>query len=61
MIAHSSQRRLQRENRAFTLVELLVVIAIITVLASTAVFAMFGVREDVREKRAAPKWPRSTS
>ena len=50
MTAHSIQRRLQRENRAFTLVELLVVIAIITVLASTAVFTMFGVREDVREK-----------
>ena len=52
MIAHSIQRRLQRENRAFTLVELLVVIAIITVLASTALFTMFGVREDVRETRA---------
>ena len=52
MTAHFIQRRLPRENRAFTLVELLVVITIITILASTALFTMFGVREDVREKRA---------
>ncbi|MHB8973620.1 MAG: type II secretion system protein [Pirellulaceae bacterium] len=50
MIAHSTQRRLPRENLAFTLVELLVVITIISMLASVAVFTMFGVREDVREK-----------
>ncbi len=52
MIAHSIQRRLQRDCRAFTLVELLVVISIITLLASTALFTMYGVREDVRETRA---------
>ncbi|MHB9067080.1 MAG: type II secretion system protein [Pirellulaceae bacterium] len=52
MTAHPIQRRLQRDKRAFTLIELLVVIAIITLLASTAVFTMFGVREDVRETRA---------
>ncbi|MHB0957647.1 MAG: type II secretion system protein [Pirellulaceae bacterium] len=52
MTAHPIQRRLQRDQRAFTLIELLVVIAIITLLASTAVFTMFGVREDVRETRA---------
>ena len=52
MIAHSIQRRLQRDRRAFTLVELLVVITIITILASTALFTIYGVREDVRETRA---------
>jgi len=52
MSAHANQQRLQRDCRAFTLVELLVVIAIITLLASTALFTMYGVREDVRNTRA---------
>ncbi len=52
MSANANQHRLQRDCRAFTLVELLVVISIITLLASTALFTMFGVREDVRETRA---------
>ena len=54
MIAQTIERRLQRDRQAFTLVELLVVITIITILASTALFAMYGVREDVRETRARP-------
>jgi prepilin-type N-terminal cleavage/methylation domain-containing protein len=52
MSANANQHRLQRDCRAFTLVELLVVISIITLLASTALFTMYGVREDVRETRA---------
>ncbi len=51
MIAQTIERRPERDRQAFTLVELLVVITIITILASTALFAMYGVREDVRETR----------
>lgn len=51
MIAQTDERRLQRDRQAFTLVELLVVITIITILASTALFTLYGVREDVRETR----------
>ena len=51
MIAQTIERRLQRDRQAFTLVELLVVITIITILASTALFTLYGVREDVRETR----------
>lgn len=39
-------------RRAFTLVEMLVVITLIGIIASTMLFAMFGVREDARERRA---------
>ncbi len=52
MTALSTGRRLQRGRPAFTLVELLVVIVIITILAATALFTLYGVREDARESRA---------
>lgn len=49
----TGQSRLQRDQRqAFTLVELLVVISIITLLASTTLFTLLGVREDTKERRA---------
>ena len=50
-VAHG-QIRLQRDRRAFTLVELLVVIAIIGILTSMTLFALYGVREDAKERRA---------
>ncbi len=44
-----TQRRCSR--RSFTLVELMLVITIITVLASSALFALYGATEDARERR----------
>ena len=41
-----------RDRRAFTLVELLVVIVVITLMSSISLFALYGVREDARERRA---------
>jgi prepilin-type N-terminal cleavage/methylation domain-containing protein len=51
--SHADQRptSIGFSRRSFTLIELLLVITIISILASTALFALYGATEDARERR----------
>lgn len=50
-LGSTATKRSPRKLRAFTLVELLLVITIISTLATTVLFALYGVAEDAKEKR----------